>query len=117
MPQEKPTYDLVLMLDPAAPEDRREQVISEVQDQIARQGEVLGAHDWGTRNMAYEIRHKGDADYHLIQFHGTPELLELLHGSLRITDGVVRFRIIKLDPGTPEPPASVPAATALSDED
>jgi small subunit ribosomal protein S6 len=54
--------------------------------------------------MAYEIRHKTDADYHLIQFNGPRELLDRLDRTLRITDGVVRYRIIKLRPGTPPPP-------------
>ena len=54
--------------------------------------------------MAYEIRHKAEAEYHLIQFHGPRELLERLDRTLRITDGVIRYRIIKLDPGTPDPP-------------
>ena len=60
--------------------------------------------------MAYEIRHKTDAEYHLLQFHGTPELLGALDRTLRITDGVVRFRIIKLAPGTPDPPPRRPPA-------
>ena len=46
--------------------------------------------------MAYEIRHKTDAEYHLIQFNGPRELLERLDRTLRITDGVIRYRIIKL---------------------
>jgi small subunit ribosomal protein S6 len=40
-----------------------------------------------------------------MQFHGPAELLANLQRTLRITDGVVRFRIIKLEPGTPAPPA------------
>ncbi|MDQ3678424.1 MAG: 30S ribosomal protein S6, partial [Actinomycetota bacterium] len=47
-------------------------------------------------------------EYHLLQFHATPEILERLQRTLRIADGVVRFRIIKLKPGTPAPPASRP---------
>jgi hypothetical protein len=58
--------------------------------------------------MAYEIRHKKDAEYHLLQFHATPELLAQLDRTLRITDEVVRFRIIKLAPGTPPPPEHRP---------
>ena len=58
--------------------------------------------------MAFEIRHKKDAEYHLLQFHATPELLSRLDRTLRITDEVVRFRIIKLAPGTPAPPESRP---------
>ena len=50
------------------------------------------------------MRKRADADYRLLQFHGPPELLEQLDHTLKITDGVIRFRIIKLRPGTPPPP-------------
>ena len=50
------------------------------------------------------MRKRADADYHLLQFQGPPELLEQLDHALKITDGVNRFRIIKLRKGTPEPP-------------
>jgi small subunit ribosomal protein S6 len=99
-----PIYDLVVMLDTAAPEDRRAKILTDAEALISAGGSVVGKHDWGPRTMAYEIRHKTDADYHLIQFHGNAQLLENLQRTLRITDGVVRFRIIKLEPGTPDPP-------------
>jgi small subunit ribosomal protein S6 len=100
-----PLYDLMLMLDPAAPDDQRKRVLDGVEKAISSAGEVVGNHDWGTRTMAYEIRHKAEAEYHLIQFHGPATLLAELQRTLRITDGVTRFRIVKLAPGTPPPPA------------
>jgi small subunit ribosomal protein S6 len=99
-----PIYDLMLMLDPAAPDEQRAKILTDVQDTVTRDGELVGNHDWGTRTMAYEIRHKTDAEYHLLQFKGKADLLAHLQRTLRITDGVVRFRIIKLAPGTPAPP-------------
>jgi small subunit ribosomal protein S6 len=99
-----PLYDLTLLLDAAAPSERRDQILSEVEARIGAEGEIVGRHDWGVRNLAYEIEHRPEADYHLLQFKGPPSLLEELNRSLRIADGVVRFRIIKLRPGTPPPP-------------
>ena len=99
-----PVYDLMVLLDTAAPDDQRTKILSDVETMIRNGGEVVGRHDWGARSLAYEIRHKPDAEYHLIQFHGDPALLENLQRTLRIMDGVVRFRIIKLEPGTPPPP-------------
>ena len=98
------TYDLVLLLDPQAEDDRRQKILSDVRAMVAASGEIVNEQDWGTRPMAYEIRHQGQAEYHLLQFHPTRELLANLERTLRITDGVTRFRIIKLAPGTPEPP-------------
>ena len=97
-------YDLMLMIDPNAPEDRQAAVISEVEAMIEQGGELVGAHDWGTRRMAYEIDHRPEADYRLYQFNGEPELLERLGQRLRIVDGLIRFRIIRLKPGSPPPP-------------
>ena len=108
----QPLYDLVLMLDTSAEDSRRADILKSVEDAVGKAGEVVNKQDWGARAMAFEIRHKKDAEYHLLQFHGTPELLAQLDRSLRITDEVVRFRIIKLAPGTPAAPESRPEPVA-----
>ncbi len=110
----QPLYDLVLLLDTAAEDSRRAEILKGAQDAIAKGGEIVNEQDWGARQLAFEIRHKKDADYHLIQFHGTPELLATLERTLRITDEVVRFRVIKLAPGTPAPPESRPEPRPLA---
>jgi len=99
-----PLYDLMLLLDTSAPEEQRKKVLSDVESMVSSTGEIVGTQDWGTRALAYEIEHRTDAEYRLLQFHGPAELLANLQRTLRITDGVVRFRIIKLAPGTPAPP-------------
>ena len=110
MAAQAPTYDLMLLLDPTAPDEQRAKIVADAEAMVTRAGELIGNHDWGTRPMAYEIRHKGEAEYHLLQFHGGADLLADLHRTLRITDGITRFRIIKLAPGTPGPPDQRAAA-------
>jgi small subunit ribosomal protein S6 len=92
------------MLDPNATDERQEAIPGEVTSMIEAGGTLVGAHDWGTRRLAYEIDHRREAGYHLFQFEGSPELLERLNRSLRIMDGVLRFRVIRLKPGAPPPP-------------
>jgi small subunit ribosomal protein S6 len=104
MPAANPLYDIVLLLDTGADDGRRAEILKTVEAAISGAGEIVNAQDWGPRALSYEIDKKKDADYHLLQFHGTPELLSQLDRTLRITDEVVRFRIIKLAPGTPAPP-------------
>jgi small subunit ribosomal protein S6 len=96
-------YDLMLLLDPNAPDERRETIFAEVEAMITEGGELIEQHDWGTRRMAYEIDHRPDAEYRLYQFRGDNELLAKLD-RLKITDGVIRFRIIKCKEGQPTPP-------------
>jgi small subunit ribosomal protein S6 len=98
-------YDLMLMLDPNAPEERQNEVLSNVESMIKSGGALVGRHDWGVRRMAFEIDHRPEAAYHLFQFE-TDEtgLLERLDHALKIADGVLRFRTIRLKPGSPPPP-------------
>jgi small subunit ribosomal protein S6 len=100
-----PTYDLMLLLDPQAEESARTKIVADAVAAINAQGELVRQDDWGERALAYPIDRKASADYHLLQFHvGQIALLDSLDRSLRITDGVIRHRIIKLAPGTPNPP-------------
>lgn len=92
------------MLDPEAPDERRAQIADEVRKMIESKGSVKRADEWGMRRLAYEIDHRGEADYRYYQFEGGSELLEQLAHTLKISDGVLRFRTIRLEPGMPEPP-------------
>ncbi len=99
-----PTYDLMLILDPKAPEADRSKVRSEARALIERDGSLVADHDYGDRALAYEIDHEKRAEYELIQFQCPPATLDQLSGMLKIADAVTRFRIIKERPGTPPPP-------------
>ena len=99
-----PTYDLVLLLDPQAEDAARSKIVSDARAAIEADGELLRHDEWGERALAYPIQRKASAEYHLLQFHGPSGLLESLSRSLRITDGVMRFRVIKLKPGVPDAP-------------
>jgi small subunit ribosomal protein S6 len=110
-----PTYDLVLLLDPQAEEELRTKILADTRDAIATAGEVVREDDWGDRALAYPIERHADAEYHLLQFHAhTPELLGELDRTLRITDGILRFRIVKLKPGTPDAPDMRTGASAVA---
>jgi len=82
-------------------------IVADARAAIETQGEFLRHDEWGVRALTYPIDHKTSAEYHLLQFHATPELLETLNRTLRIADEVVRFRIIKLAPGTPDAPETI----------
>ena len=114
MATEAPVYDLVLLLDTTIEQERRDTILANVEDAIDRAGELVGRHDWGNRHTVYEVHKHSEADYHLIQFRGSAALLEQLDHNLKITDGILRFRIVKLRAGTPPPPDLRPAAMAAA---
>jgi small subunit ribosomal protein S6 len=104
------------MLDPEAADEARAKVAGDVRQAIEGTGTLDRADEWGVRQMAYEISLRNEADYRYYRFQGEPELLERLDHSLKITDGVLRFRIFKVDPESPaNPPPPVERLAVASD--
>jgi len=109
-------YEIVLMLDPETADDAREKVAGDVRQQIEGAGTLDRADTWGMRKLAYEIRQRNEADYRFFRFQGEPELLERLDHNLKIADGVLRFRIFKVDPEAPaNPPPANERPAAVGD--
>lgn len=104
MAENAPTYDLMLLLDPKADDATRAKIREDARAMITASGTLGVTQEYGRRPLAFEIDHDKEADYDLLQFQGPRELLEQLQRTLKITDGVVRFRIIKLRDGTPAAP-------------
>jgi small subunit ribosomal protein S6 len=102
-----PLYDLMLLLDPGAPSDRHDAILKEVTGLLEGGGTIVTTQEWGTRRMAFEIDHRPEADYHLLQFEteNGGALLEQVDHSLKIMDGVLRHRIIRQKDGNVPPPA------------
>ena len=84
-------YEILLMLDPETPEERHNEIIARTRETIEKGGGNWLSHDsWGRRRLAYEIDHKTDGVYHLLQFDAPPAALDEVSRVLKITDGVMR---------------------------
>ena len=97
------------MLDPGQDAPARDAVANEAKGQIEAGGTLKHENVWGLRKMAYEINRRTEADYRWFRFEAPTELLEQLDHNLKIADGVLRFRIFKVDADTP---VVVPPATS-----
>lgn len=96
------------MLDPGREDVARDALAQEARARIEAGGALKHENKWGLRKMAYEIAQRTEADYRWFRFEAPSELLDGLNHSLRIADGVLRFRIFKVDADTP---VMVPPAT------
>ena len=89
-------YELLFFVAPSINEDSRAAVMKRIETTIAEgKGTVDNIDVWGKRKLAYEINGLTDGDYTLIDFHANPENVAELDRVLRITDAVVRHRIVK----------------------
>ncbi len=95
------------MLDPELDAPARDGLVQDARGQIEGAGSLKHENSWGLRKMAYEINRRTEADYRWFRFEAPSELLDSLDHNLKIADGVLRFRIFKVDPDAPVivPPA------------
>ena len=84
-------YEILLMLDPDAPEGRHDEILARTRELVEQGGGTWQGHEpWGRRRLAYEIDHKTDGVYHLVTFRCEPAALDETSRVLKITDGVMR---------------------------
>lgn len=106
------------MLDPGQDAPARDAVANEAKKQIEDAGTLKHENSWGLRKLAYEIDQRTEADYRWFRFEAPVELLEQLDHNLKIADGVLRFRVFKVDADTPviAPPATAAPGPGASRE-
>src|SRR4051794_16427590 len=107
-------YEILLMLDPELAEERQTEIVTRTKELVEKGSGSWLSHDvWGRRRLAYEIDHKTDGTYHLLQFDAEPATLDEIGRVLRITDGVMRHMATRrVAGGTRQAPPPLAASEA-----
>ena len=101
-------YEILLLLDPDIDEARQSEIVARARELVEKSGGSWDLHDvWGRRRLAYEIGHKTDGTYHLLQLTCEAETLEEVSRVLRIDDGVMRHMATRRIEGRPAKPVAV----------
>jgi small subunit ribosomal protein S6 len=105
-------YEILLLLDPDLDDARQVEIVDRARELVERDGGSWDLHDvWGRRKLAYEIDHKADGSYHLLQFTCSAATLDEVSRVLRIDDGVIRHMATRRIEGSPARPVAVGAPT------
>ena len=89
-------YELLFFVAPTIEDETRLAVMKRIETTIAEgEGKVDNVEDWGKRKLAYEVAGLTEGDYTRIDFHANPANIAELDRVLRITDAVVRHKIVR----------------------
>jgi small subunit ribosomal protein S6 len=104
----------MLIVIPELDEEQVESTIGRFRTIIERTGGEAGeVNHWGRRKLAYEIDHRTDGFYAVIEFTAGDRTLTELKRILRVSDDVLRHMVVKLPPGYAHRPLPEPTeATA-----
>lgn len=98
------TYELIYVLKPDAPETEVADMHKQVADIVERLGGTIDKSEntapWGRRRLAYEIGHHKEGFYVLEVITGSGELMKEIDRRLKVTEGLLRHLIVRVDEST-----------------
>jgi small subunit ribosomal protein S6 len=95
---EKRTYEVVFIIDPTVSDDEVMRLSETVQKIITGQGGTITKTEvMGKRQLAYEINHKRDGTYVLLEVEGSGAEIAELERRMRVNDQILRYMTIRVD--------------------
>lgn len=106
-------YEVMVILDAALEEDAIRATVDRATELLRSRGANPGRVDhWGKRRMAYEINHKAEGYYVLMETTGEPAAMAELDRMLSLADEVIRHKVIRLPENVAGRRSAVPAPSA-----
>lgn len=90
-------YETVYILNPAIGEEAVHATAEKIQALVESAATVEKVDVWGRRRLAYEINDQKEGYYVLINFSAEAEFPKELERVFKITDGVLRYMVVRTD--------------------
>src|SRR5215813_15224062 len=91
-------YEVVFIADPVADEDEVQRLTDNFKQLVTDQGGVINkAETMGKRQLAYEILHKTEGTFVLMEIEGSGREIAELERRMRVNDRVLRYITVRVD--------------------
>ena len=95
---EKRTYEVIFIVNPEAADDEVMRLSEGVQKIITGQGgSIIKTEMMGKRQLAYEINHKKDGTYVLLEVEGSGGEIAEVERRMRVNDQILRYMTVRVD--------------------
>ena len=106
-------YEVMIILDADLDEEAIRSNVDRYTQVIKDRGAEPGYLDlWGKRRFAYEINHKTEGFYVVLQAMAEPAAMDELHRVLSLADEVIRHKVLRVPPEVYGPPKGASTAAA-----
>jgi len=117
-------YEVMIIFEASLEEDDIRAGIDRATELItSKGGHAVRVDRWGKRRFAYELQHRTEGYYVLIEVSAPPEAMAELDRMLHLADEVIRHKVVRLPdavagraPRAPQPAAVSVAASAPDPE-
>ena len=88
-------YECMYVIDGGYSEEATAALVQKFTDLIAKHVTIVNVDEWGKRRLAYEIDHKTEGYYVVVDFQSESEFPAELSRVMGITDGILRCMIVR----------------------
>jgi small subunit ribosomal protein S6 len=90
-------YEVVLILEADADDATVDGAVTRLKDLVATKSGATGqVSKWGRRRFAYELKHRHEGYYTLVEMTAEPEAIADIDRMLTLSDEIVRHKIIRI---------------------
>jgi small subunit ribosomal protein S6 len=91
-------YEVVFIVDPGADDDEVNRLTDNHKQIVTDQGGVITkSESWGKRQLAYEILHKTEGTFVLMEIEGSGKEIAELERRMRVNDRIIRYLTVRVD--------------------
>jgi len=91
-------YEVVYIVDPAADDDEVTRLTDSFKQIVTDQGgTITKAESMGRRQLAYEILHKTEGSFMLLEIAGSGREIAELERRMRVNDRIIRYITVRVD--------------------
>lgn len=90
-------YETIFIIDQDVGEENIQALVEKFKNLIETSAQLESIDEWGKRRLAYPVNDKYDGYYVLVNFSADSEFPRELERNYKITDGIMKYIVIKKD--------------------
>jgi small subunit ribosomal protein S6 len=90
-------YESIFIVSTLLEDEKIQEIIEKVKNLVETSGQLEKIDEWGKRRLAYDINDQKEGYYTLMQFSAEPEFPIELERIYKITEGVIKYIILRRD--------------------
>ena len=88
-------YESIFIINADLSEEDTTALVAKFKSLLETSAQLESIDEWGKRKLAYEIADKTEGYYVLVNFSAEPEFPHELERIYKITDGIIKYMVIK----------------------
>jgi len=90
-------YESIFIISALLEDEKIQEIVTRVKSTIEESAQLEKIDEWGKRRLAYEIDDQKEGYFTLVHFTARPEFPNELERIYKITEGVIKYIIVRRD--------------------